>query len=260
MPSATLLERRDRAVVALIMLAVRDAAVASLAKARSLSDRTLFQDARDVKTKRAKTITTVFFPVGEPFEAVIRDWFEELTRDHLFGPDDPLFPATRVRLGETGFLGPLGLERRPWATAAPVRQIFRRAGVGAGLPYYNPHSLRHTLMRLAYDLNLSHRQMKAWSQNLGREMMLTSFASYGTLKPARAGRGDGRAGRRRLGRQGRCRRARQAARSHGARSSRGLTTSPGLGVISRPVSWRQHRHGDLNLRARIEQPERLERA
>ncbi len=183
MPDRSAVERRDRAVVALIMLTgARDAAVASLRlKHLDLRARTLFQDARDVKTKRAKTITTIFFPVGEPFEAVVRDWVEDLKRDHLFGPDDPLFPATRVAVGDTGLFGAHGLERRPWATAAPIREIFRRACAVAGLPYYNPHGLRQTLMRLAYDLNLGPRQLKAWSQNLGHESVLTSLGSYGAL-------------------------------------------------------------------------------
>jgi integrase len=185
MPSATAVERRDRAVVSLIMLTgARDAAVASLRlKHLDLAKRTLFQDARDVKTKRAKTITTVFFPVGEPFETAIEDWVRELMRDHLFGPDDPLFPATRIAVGETGLFGSQGLERRHWTTASPIREIFRRACAGAELPYYNPHSLRQTLVRLAYDLDLGPRQLKAWSQNLGHESVLTSLGSYGALSP-----------------------------------------------------------------------------
>jgi len=183
MPAATVVQRRDRAVVALIMLTgARDSAVASLRlKHIDLPTRTLFQDARDVKTKRAKTITTVFFPVGDPFETIVAHWVEEQGRDHLFGPDDPLFPATRVGVGQTGLLGPQGLERRSWTTAGPIREIFRRACALAALPHYNPHSLRQTLMRLTYDLDLSPRQLKAWSQNLGHESVLTSLGSYGAL-------------------------------------------------------------------------------
>ncbi len=185
MPTATAAERRDRAMVSLIMLTgARDGAVASLKlKHLNLADRSLFQDARDVKTKRAKTITTTFFPVGEPFEAVVREWAEELVRDHLFGPDDPMFPATAMAVGESGLFGASGLERRPWATAGPIRDAFRRACRAAGLPYYNPHSLRQTLTRLAYDLELSPRALKAWSQNMGHDSVLTTLGSYGNLSP-----------------------------------------------------------------------------
>nr|QQZ50668.1 hypothetical protein JKL49_04160 [Phenylobacterium glaciei] len=36
-------------------------------------------------------------------------------------------------------------------------------------------------MRLAYDLELSPRELKAWSQSLGHESPLTSLGSYGAL-------------------------------------------------------------------------------
>jgi len=183
MPWATVVERRDRAVVALIMLTgARDAAVASLQlKHLDLPTRTLFQDARAVKTKRAKTIESNFFPVGEPFETVVKDWVDELRRDHRFGPDDPLFPATRMGLGESGLFGPLGIERRHWTTASPIRDIFRRGCAAAGLPYYNPHSLRQTLVRLAYERNVGQRELKAWSECLGHSSIHTTLGSYGAL-------------------------------------------------------------------------------
>ena len=201
MPATTPMERRDRAVVALIILTgARDAAAASLRlKHIDMAARSLFQDARDVKTKRAKTIESSFFPVGEPFEAVVADWLDELQRDHHFGPDDPLFPSTRIAVGESGLFGAQGLKREPWTTAGPIRDIFRRACAAAGLPYYTPHSLRQTLVRLAYDLNLGPREMKAWSESLGHSSVSTTVGSYGNLSAheradVMAGLAAGRAG------------------------------------------------------------------
>jgi integrase/recombinase XerD len=55
----------------------------------------------------------------------------------------------------------------------------------AGLPYFNPHSLRSTLVQLAYELKLDAEQFKAWSQNLGHENCLTTFSSYGEIAPGR---------------------------------------------------------------------------
>jgi hypothetical protein len=66
----------------------------------------------------------------------------------LWGNDDPLFPATRIALGPTRQFEPVGLERRHWSTAAPIRSIFRDAFARAGLPYFNPHSFRNTLAQL----------------------------------------------------------------------------------------------------------------
>lgn len=183
MPTDTVVQRRDRAVVALILLTgARDAAVASLRiKHLDIGRRHLVQDAREVKTKRAKTFTTTFFPVGDDVVAVVSAWVDELTGKLLFGPDDPLFPATMNGLDADGRFAPVGLERVPWTTAAPIRAVFRKAFEGAGLPYYGPHSLRRTLTALAYDLNLGPRELKSWSQNLGHESVLTTLGSYGTL-------------------------------------------------------------------------------
>jgi hypothetical protein len=79
------------------------------------------------------------------------------------------------------------LDRAHWSSASPVRSIFRDAFVGAGLPYFNPHSFRNTLVRLGEDLCKSPEAFKAWSQNLGHEKVLTTFLSYGAVACDRQG-------------------------------------------------------------------------
>lgn len=79
-----------------------------------------------------------------------------------------------------GFIA-IGLARHGWATSAPIRDIFKRAFAAAGLPYFNPHSFRDMLVHHAMSLNLSPKQMKAWSQNLGHSDVLTTFTSYGNV-------------------------------------------------------------------------------
>lgn len=184
MPSDTRLARRDRALLAFILLTgVRDAAAISL-KLRhvDLARRTVSQDARDVRTKGAKTFVSSFFPVGEAPLAIVAEWIAELSEVELYGPDDPLFPTTENGLDASGRFSPVGYARRHWSTAAPVRAIFRKAFEAAGLPYFYPHSLRRTLMQLGHDLNLTVRELKAWSQSLGHESVLTSLVSYGALR------------------------------------------------------------------------------
>jgi hypothetical protein len=66
-----------------------------------LPNRRILQDAREVRTKNAKTITSTFFPVGADVEAIFENWLQ-LLRERLWGPDDPLFPATKVSVGESG--------------------------------------------------------------------------------------------------------------------------------------------------------------
>lgn len=80
-----------------------------------------------------------------------------------------------------------GLEPECWSNATPIRKIFREAFEGAGLPYFNPHLFRNTLAHIGQQTCKTPEQMKAWSQNLGHENVLTTFTSYGTLDPHRQG-------------------------------------------------------------------------
>jgi integrase/recombinase XerD len=78
-----------------------------------------------------------------------------------------------------------GLSREHWADAAPVRAIFKVAFAGVELPYFKPHSVRNTLTQLAYTLKLSPEQLKAWSQNMGHDSVLTTIGSYGPISVER---------------------------------------------------------------------------
>jgi integrase len=176
-------EKRNRAVIAFTLLTgARDGALASLQlKHVNLGARTIFQDGREVKTKRRKTFTTHFFPVGpEPFK-IVSDYIATLTGDLGFGLDDPLFPATRVAQAEDRSFAAAGLTRDPWRTTGPIRQIFRDAFAAAALPYVNPHAFRKTLVRLGETLCRSPEEWKAWSQNLGHESEMTTFVGYGEV-------------------------------------------------------------------------------
>jgi integrase len=186
-PSGTDIQRRDRALIAFAILSgARDRAIVSFRLKHIDIDHDLIEhDARDVRTKRAKTFTTWFFPVGDDFRQIVVDWVAFLRAEKVFGPDDPLFPKTRVALGEDNPSRAMWLDRAPWANANPVRAIFREACAIAGLPYFNPHSLRNTLVQLAYELKLDAERFKAWSQNLGHDSCLTTFSSYGQIPPAR---------------------------------------------------------------------------
>lgn len=183
MPAGSDVEKRDRAIVAFTLLTgARDNAVASFRlKHVDLEARSVFQDARDVRTKGRKTFTTFFFPVGEDVEAVLGDWINHLKGKLWFGADDPLFPATKVALTNAGLFGAVGLSRDHWKNAAAIRRIFKSAFEAVGLPYANPHSLRDTLAMLGEQRCRTPEAFKAWSQNLGHEQVLTTFTSYGTV-------------------------------------------------------------------------------
>ena len=189
MPRQTVLERRDRALIA--FAAITGARVNALASFQighvDLAGGFVEQDAREVRTKFAKTFRTYFMDCCEGALEILAEWIGELERDHLWGPADPLFPATRMGLGATGGFEAQGLSRTGWASTTPIRDIYKRAFAAADLPYFNPHSFRDMLVRHAMALDLSPEQMKAWSQNLGHADVLTTFTSYGAVPVHRQG-------------------------------------------------------------------------
>jgi hypothetical protein len=90
-------------------------------------DRNLLeQDAREVRTKASKSFPTVFFPVGGNARAIVADWVIYLRTERLFGFDDPLFPASLVRVGPEGQFQADGVDRRHWSNAGPIRKISRK--------------------------------------------------------------------------------------------------------------------------------------
>ena len=183
------IERRNRALLAFaLMTGARDSALASMKlKHVDLAGGSVAQDAREVQTKFSKSFTTYFFNVGSEVRQIFDAWITHLRQDMLWGNDDPLFPATLVELGQSRQFEAAGLARRHWSTASPIRAIFKEAFEAAGLPYFNPHSFRATLVQFGETVCQNPEQFKAWSQNLGHEGVLTTFLSYGAVAPRRQG-------------------------------------------------------------------------
>jgi integrase len=183
MPATTVLERRDRALVAFTSLtAARAAALVSFRLGHvKVAERVVEQDARAVRTKFAKTFRTDFHPLVPGAVEIVADWCSELERDHAWGPDDPLFPQTEIGLADDGGFTPIGLARTGWASTQPVRDVFKRAFAMADLPYKNPHLMRDMLVHRYMEMNLTPAQFKAVSQSLGHSDVLTTFTSYGQL-------------------------------------------------------------------------------
>jgi len=197
MPATTDIEKRNRALVAFTLLSgARDSAIASM-KLKHVDQigGSVYQDAREVNTKFSKTFHTFFFPVGEEVKGVVAEWVAYLRVEKLWGNNDPLFPATHITVGDDHQFRAAGLAKKHWSTASPIREIFRDAFENAGLPYFNPHSFRNTLVQLGEAVCNTPEEFKAWSQNLGHEKVLTTFLSYGAVGYQRQGeiiRGLGR--------------------------------------------------------------------
>lgn len=190
MPADTAIEERNRALIAFIAITgIRDGAAVTLRLKHFDPVRNLIiQNPNEVKTKFSKRICTFLLPVNDRLTSIFLDWVRHLKIDLLFGSDDPLFPKTAMALDENDCFEAKGLSRDFWANATPVRDIFKTAFQVAGLPYYSPHTFRHMLVQIAYHRRLPAQNLKAWSQNLGHESLLTTLTSYGTIALEEQGR------------------------------------------------------------------------
>lgn len=189
MPTETEVQRRNRAIIALLTLTgMRIGAIISLKLKHIHLDRNLVvQNPNEVNTKFSKSINTFFFPVGDSMRQVVVEWVDELRTKKLYDNNAPLFPRTKLTHDENNAFAANGLEPIHWESATQVRKIVKEAFEAAGLSYYNPHSFRNTLVELGQQICITPEQFKAWSQNLGHESPLTTFTSYGTLSLYRQG-------------------------------------------------------------------------
>lgn len=181
MPHENFIQRRDRALIAFLLLSgTRISAALSLQLQHiDLENRAVFQDARIVKTKNAKTMYTTWFPVGAEIEDIFTSWVKEL-HNGISNNAAPLFPRA---------MDPIRHKARPnevlpLLDQGTVRKIIKCACNAVELPYFNPHALRKTLALMGDDLCKNTKQRKAWSQNLGHEKMATTDQYYGKLEVA----------------------------------------------------------------------------
>ena len=183
MPSTTDIERRDQALIAFALLTgARVSAIASLKlKHIDIQNNCVYQDGRDVKTKFSKSFDTFFFPVGDEIKGIVTDWVKYLREGLLWGNEDPLFPKIRLENDKNHQFKPAGLLKEHWSTAGPIRNIFKKSFALASIPYFNPHSFRKTLTRLALEICRTPEDFKAWSQNCGHADVLTTLTSYGEI-------------------------------------------------------------------------------
>jgi integrase len=191
MPSETVIDRRNRALIAFaILTGMRDRAIVSVSLRHvdvTKSPPLVRQEPDRVETKFSKGMNTHFYSLGDDLKDIVVQWIEELRTAHLFAPNDPVFPRTKVVQGTDLSFRAAGIESIHWRDASPMRAIFRQSFAQAGLPYFPPHSFRHTLGHLMHKVCRTPEQIKAWSQNLGHKNIATTLTSYGTIDPHRQG-------------------------------------------------------------------------
>lgn len=182
------LARRDKAMFAFLMITgARVGAVASLRlKHINLVDGFVYQDGREVRTKRSKTITTWFFPMHPDYLTFFADWVIYLNKVKMFGQEDALFPCPERRFLDGKFVFDT-VSREIYANGSKVNEVFKNAFAQVQMPPYGAHSVRKTLGQEMSDRNLPLDAQKAWSQNLGHEHFITTVSSYLPVDDRRQG-------------------------------------------------------------------------
>jgi integrase len=180
MPFEDEFQKRDKALFAFFMLTgIRDGAAASLKiKHVNVELGHVFQDAREVKTKAAKTIHCQFFPVDPTYRACFTEWMAYLREVKLFGPEDALFPKANTKpMPGKGFTN-LGLARTGYSSGAKLNTIIRGAFAAVQMPQFTPHAFRKTLTHYGNEICKGPEAFKAWSMNLGHDSVTTTINSY----------------------------------------------------------------------------------
>ncbi|MEQ9241895.1 tyrosine-type recombinase/integrase [Roseovarius indicus] len=179
MPEDDEVQRRDKAMFALLMLTgARAGAAASLRLGHvDIVEGMIFQDGREVRTKAAKTFETWFFPVDRMYRGCFEDWVTYLREEKLFGPQDALFPKLVSGVRDGRFCRQ-GLSRQPYSGSQVLNAVVRDAFELAGLHAFTPHSFRKTLAMLGDKFCDTLETQKAWSQNLGHESLVTTVSAY----------------------------------------------------------------------------------
>lgn len=186
MRSDTIIERRDRALVAFTLITgARISALRTLRlKHVDIEKGSVDQDPREVETKGAKHIFTPFFPIAVDALGIVRDWVRTLREDLGGSENDPLFPKQKVEVSASHRFENAGLDRAPYATGEPLRRVFRAAFETVGIHPYHPHTFRHMIATHYAKLGVDSGTAKAISQSLGHEHLSTMMQTYVKLTRA----------------------------------------------------------------------------
>jgi len=179
MPEETETDRRNKALFAFMMMtSARAGAISSLRlKHINMIDGCVYQDAREVRTKNGKSITTFFLPVDPAYRECFEDWIALLKTEKLFGPDDPLFPPLKTGVID-GALTVVGFERGIYKNPNAIRTAIKEAFNRADLPAFTPHSFRKTLVKWGETVYITREAFKAFSQNIGHSSVVTTISAY----------------------------------------------------------------------------------
>ncbi len=181
MPARTLMEQRNRAIVAFAFsTGLRAGALITLKmKHLDIEAERVLQDGTQAHAKNGKSYWVKWFIGTEPLQSISIAWVE--SQPHRgFSANDALFPAgTQLSVQASGH-NPIN----PMRTISAVSEAFLIASAGVK-QNYTPHATRHSLKVLGDQLCRTPEERQAWSGNLGHENEIVTQTHYGKMPPER---------------------------------------------------------------------------
>ncbi len=186
MPSETILDQRNRALVALIILA--SPRISELTHLRIDSVKqdkasgAYFLDInpryiKGVKFNKARQPTLLNIPDLRNF---ILEWINYLKTNENFKPEAPLFPMIQSTFA-TNMQSCRTVQKKP-ISVNTTNRIFKDACIAAGYESYGVHSVRRTRVRFM-EQETADERMVATQQDLGHNSLGTTRSNYGNLTP-----------------------------------------------------------------------------
>lgn len=192
MPEQTLIDKRNKAMVSLQM-----ACTLRISELRTIKIKNLIYDdmpevcnwfvdinPKNMEIKFAKKRMAYFIGVPQEIIDNIISWKDYLLKQG-FIPQDPLFPLIPSNFNQNNLLES-SIKKEVIKSSSTIRNIFRKSFEAVDLPYYKPHSFRHTLVRESERISPQH--LNSIRQNHGHASINTTIQSYGNLSNAEQGR------------------------------------------------------------------------
>ena len=189
MPTNTLIERRNRAMMSLQCICglrvseLRTVKIKNVIYNEDANGWMVFVSPKDMNVKFAKTRSAFFMPFAEDIKENVLNWRAELIKQGFSGKD-PLFPAISNQFNQLNLLEQQ-LKKEEIKSNTTIGKIFRQNLEAQGFTYYRVHNFRHTIAK--WGALQTPVIFNAVSQSLGHSDTKTTFKSYGALQPTDVG-------------------------------------------------------------------------
>ena len=178
------LSRRNKAMIGLCLVttpriaALQSTTIESIRYFKHEDSYGFVQNPNTIDTKFANNFIAYFIGnVSDIIDNII-SW-QQFLIEQGFDSKDPLFPKIQPSF-DGGGRQIFKVEKQVIKSAETIRRVFKAVFTNNGLPYYSPHSFRHTIIGKALRTSNSDLFLSALGPNFGHALPLpTLISSYG---------------------------------------------------------------------------------